>query len=609
MCVKKLPMRRRVIWFNFLRLMGACFVILVLVLAYIYQSSMSVAREQFLKVNEQKLEILNVTMDSTVSQMKRIAGALCVDSDAFLFFEGETPENADEGIWKRIASKLKTYSFGIDCIESIYLYSATHDRVICDSMSDDYSHGNATPMSIAVVKNMPGFDTGWFDFLPDMKENETLITFRAVNDSYPHVMTIIRNYRRLELNATVIINLNLRPLYSTVWTATSDDTQVFALDQMGRIVLSKGKTDLYEDRSEYPTLSNFELLKDQKSILVTTDDIPYTYTQVYNEKYQLYFVACTRLSEYITKVRQEQTKILVVFVGSMTVLGIMILLYCTISFQPLGHIMELLEDSHRWKREQNGSKYQIQEIVDKIVYYLQTNNDLRVALDDRLELLKVTQLQALQSQLDPHFIYNSLDAVNILVEEVEGEHGKIGWMVQCLVDILRYSLSGQELADLNTELHYLQKYAYIMRCRYGDCIDISFDFDENLMDALVPRLIFQPLIENSVFHGIMARNTRTGGKITISGCSVKHCFNDHGNEEDAVRVIVQDNGCGMRPERLEQLKNEIFDMDNISNDHIGVQNMVKRLYLLFQVRVQVDIQSEYDVGTCITIVFPKKQAE
>ncbi len=608
--MKKQPMRKRIIWFNFFRLIGITSLVVVLVLIYIYNSSLSVAKQQLINVNNQKLEILSVNMDSTINQIDRIAASLCVDNDSFLFFESKNPDTVDEGIWKRLVSKLKTYSYGIECIDSIILYSNTYDRMISDSLSGNITREALMPIPVDTAKGESEYDTGWVEFLPEVEKNSTFLAIRTVGNGYPHVLTVIKNYQKLGLNATVIINLNLKALYSTVWTSSDDDTEAFVLDRDGKIFLSKGKTNLYEDMSKYSALDQFEYSSEHKSALVEASETSYSYSQDYNEEYGFYFVSATRLSDYRALVAHEQAKIVMIFFVVMIVLGVMILMYCTISFQPFGHIMELLENPSLWKQEQQGkAQYQIQEIVEKIVFYLQSNDDLKTALEQRLELLQTTQLRALKSQLDPHFIYNSLDAVNILVEEVEGEHGRIGQMVQHLVDILRYSLSRRELACLKTELSYLQKYAYIMQCRYGDSIEIIFDFDESLMDAMVPRLAFQPLIENSVFHGIMARNMETAGRVIVRGHAIRYQFEGCNTQESAVRVDVEDNGCGMRPEKLEQLMRDIFDTDDIAADHIGVQNVVKRLRLLFHDRVHVDIQSQYDVGTHIILIFPNVQTE
>ncbi len=599
--MKKRPMKLRIIMFNFIRLIGISFIIVLFVMLYIYNSSLSVAKEQLLKSNEKNVEMLNVSMDAVVNQMDRMAAALCVDSDAALFYGKQSPERADEDLWNRLTAKLKTYSFGIEYIDSIILYSSAYNRMISDSTADF----NVAPIDMDIAKNKSGYDTDWIDCLDELNDEEIILKIRAVNNSYPHVLTLMKQYHRLGDVRTVVMNLDLRYLYSALWTSDSDETQVFVLDGEGNIIVSKGKTELYENREEYPALDNFTLSNDSKSFLVDSSGTPYTYAQQYNEDYDMYFVAITVLNNYRELVLREQMQVFIIFILSMSLLGMLILVYSIFSFKPFGRIIELLENPKRFMEKDADGIDQIDEIVNKIVYHLQVNEDLSAALNSRLELLKETQIHALQSQLNPHFIYNSLDAVGMLAEEIEGEQGKIAIMVQSLVEILRYSISGRELVPFRTEQEYLQKYLYILKCRYNDSFKVVFDFAENLSEAMTPRLVIQPLIENAVFHGIMGRKEEGGGRLTIRAKTIPYSFGKNGIEQDAVQITVEDNGQGMAPEELEKLKSSINISEHMATKHIGVQNTVKRLCLLFPEQVYIDIQSECMVGTCITLIFPK----
>ncbi len=595
--MNKKPIKKRIVWRNFAKLMGVALVLVSLAMFYIYQSSMSVAKEQFLSINEQKLEMFSSGLQSAVSQAERIAAALCVDSDSFLFFEGEHPEESDEGIWKRIKAKLKTYSFGINYIDSITLYSPSHERIISDT--------GTSAVSIQAALEGKEYDVGWIAYLQELGENEMLIQPRSMRNGYPYVLTIMKHYERVNCEGVVIINLDLMYLFSEIWME-QEDTQAYVLNQEGQVLMSSNKSALLESREAYPDLVDFSFEDTDKSVMVSDVSVPYTYAQVLMDDFGFYAVTHTNMEGYKDQIAQKQLQMFAVYIACIVFITFMVLLYCTVSYRPFGRILELLDDHNSWKQN-DGTSTQIPEIVEKIVYHLQANEELKEALDDRLKLLKATQIQALQSQLSPHFIYNSLDAIGSMVERLEGDNGKIGKMVDSLVDVFRYSVSGQELVSVETELEYLRKYSYILECRYGNSFEIDFDFEEDLSTVRIPRLILQPLIENAVFHGLMARMVDIGGILTVRGRTVQHRFDGCADEEASIRIDVADNGYGMSPDRLEEIKALMCDFKHTATHNIGVQNTVKRLYLLYSERMYVNIQSERGRGTTITLIFPREQ--
>ncbi len=593
--MKNKLIRKRIIWRNFFKLMGVGFVFILLSVSFIYNRSLSVVQEQFLKINEQRTSIATDNTLSVLRQMNKVLASLCVDEDTFLFFEAESPELIDEGLYNRVRSKLKTYSFGMDYISSIVLYSPTYNRMI--------DHDSSDVVSIATAISKSEYDADWLQYLVELNEGGNLLTkIRSVNENYPHVMTLIRQYQTNRLNAVVAMNLELKALYPIIWPENNDNTQIFVLDEEGRVIIGKEKQGLYENRDTYPVLKLFSYTQEPLSIFVK-EALPYTYSQQYNEEYGLYFVSVSYLEGYYEQIYAEQKEIFLIFICSVMVIGGLVLLYSTSSFRPFQSILEVLENPNSWKEKETPSESQVYEIVEQIVYHLQVNNDLRIELDKRLGLLRETQVQALQAQLNPHFLFNSLDAIDMMLEE-KGED-KIAKLVEYLMDILRHSLSDKEMVDIKTEIEYLRKYVYIMECRYGYSFEVVFDIDENIFSYMVPRLILQPLIENAVFHGISPMKRKNDSLLSIHGRAILYRFEGSESDCDAIQIDVEDNGYGMTEEKREQLLADMKDLEHIDANHIGLQNVAKRLYLLFPNKARVEIQSKRNQGTCISLIFPK----
>jgi sensor histidine kinase YesM len=202
------------------------------------------------------------------------------------------------------------------------------------------------------------------------------------------------------------------------------------------------------------------------------------------------------------------------------------------------------------------------------------------------------QLRALQAQINPHFIYNTLQAIGgmALKHEVPG----IYEVTLNLIDIMRYSLNfSKDRVRLGDELKYLQSYLQIQNLRFGRRLDLAFDAPEECFEYLVPKLILQPLVENCFEHGLSERAGRWVVTIRaqVSG-------------KDLL-LTVTDNGVGIPPEKLEQIRATLESGTDLSlrgAEHIGLTNVNARIRLMFGGEdYGLVIDSDPDTGTSITV--------
>ncbi|MEA4915724.1 MAG: sensor histidine kinase [Christensenella sp.] len=202
------------------------------------------------------------------------------------------------------------------------------------------------------------------------------------------------------------------------------------------------------------------------------------------------------------------------------------------------------------------------------------------------------QLRALQAQINPHFIYNTLQAVGgmALKHEVPG----IYEVTLNLIDIMRYSLNfSKDRVRLGDELKYLQSYLQIQNLRFGRRLDLAFDAPEDCFEYLVPKLILQPLVENCFEHGLAERAGRW--VVTIRAVAVG----------DDLCLTVVDNGVGIPAEKLEQIRAALesgTDSSLRGAEHIGLTNVNARIRLMFGGEdYGLTIDSNPDSGTSITV--------
>lgn len=219
-------------------------------------------------------------------------------------------------------------------------------------------------------------------------------------------------------------------------------------------------------------------------------------------------------------------------------------------------------------------------------------------IDELLEQVKKEQIrlrkaefELLQSQINPHFLYNTLDAIVWLAEA--GEQKKVVSMVGSLSDFFRTSLNqGKDIITIKEELQHSRSYLEIQQMRYQDILNYEIYVPEELHQYLIPKITIQPLVENALYHGI--KNKRGPGRIVISGRK----------EEDFLILQIEDNGIGMRKERLDQVKEGMNQKIPTEKDIYGLYNVNERIRLNFGEKYGISIESTYGEGTIVSVILP-----
>ncbi len=238
------------------------------------------------------------------------------------------------------------------------------------------------------------------------------------------------------------------------------------------------------------------------------------------------------------------------------------------------------------RRETDVYNYILYNIVET---FLQ-NDFLQVQLSERRYKLKAMELMALQSQINPHFLMNTLQTVYWRCISLTQGPNPATDMLENLSEILRYSLeSSQELVPLKEELHITRCYLDIQVQRYKNQFDVIWDVQAPLGAVMVPKLIIQPLIENSIYHGIRDKDGHSSIKIRIS---------DRGGW---VIITVLDNGLGMTKEQLQSLNTRLQQQNTQAGVHIGLLNTHKRLELIYGEDYHIRVMSREKLGTVIEL--------
>ena len=205
--------------------------------------------------------------------------------------------------------------------------------------------------------------------------------------------------------------------------------------------------------------------------------------------------------------------------------------------------------------------------------------------------IRKAEFELLQAQINPHFLYNTLDTIIWLAES--DEQKQVVHMVESLSDFFRTSLNqGKDIISIKEEIQHVRSYLEIQQMRYQDILEYEIDVPEEFYQNTIPKITVQPLVENALYHGI--KNKRGKGKITVRGY-----------REDSFFILeVQDNGIGMQPERLEQVRNALVHKQFVESKVYGLYNVNERIRLNCGEEYGLRISSTYQEGTTVKIFLP-----
>lgn len=223
---------------------------------------------------------------------------------------------------------------------------------------------------------------------------------------------------------------------------------------------------------------------------------------------------------------------------------------------------------------------------------------IRELLDYKLkeqENLKKYELKMLQVQINPHFLYNTLDSIIWMARD--NQNAKVIEMVSALSSFFRVTLSrGKDWINIEEEIEHVRSYLSIQKMRYQDILDFEIDVDDAIMGGTILNLTLQPLVENAIYHGI--KNKRSGGTVWVRG-GLK--------TPELILFEVEDDGIGFTPERLAEVRAALADDTSpveVNESGFGINNVNKRIKLYYGEQYGLSIESEHLKGTRISLLIP-----
>lgn len=419
-----------------------------------------------------------------------------------------------------------------------------------------------------------GASEDWFASYMEHRDDTGIWSERRVNPfNGKHIVSI---YQMLDHKGLLILNLDARYLGEILTSLQSFEEQsIYILNSDGQPLLQLG-----EDYDE-------EKIRE-------AGDVTY---RMYSERYQWSYISVIpeHVFYQIPLMIIRYTCLIIVLVS----LAGIILSYLSTrhSYHQYAKLQSIIDAACKGKKveEERGSEktdyfgHMTQQLIQNFI----EQDFLHLQLSERKYKLRSMELLAMQSQMNPHFLYNTLETIGWKIMGVAGGRTEANEMLEHLSEILAYSLDADhEYAPLEQEIHVTESYIKILQGRYGSQFIVNWKCDENVMGETTVKFILQPLIENAVNHGIREKEGGAG-RIHVR-IHVR---------KGQIHMYVADNGKGISPDKLMKLRNGL-DEPFSSSSHIGIFNTNRRLKLAYGEEYGLKIQSKEGMGTVIIVKIP-----
>lgn len=465
-------------------------------------------------------------------------------------------------------------------IDSIYLYLDGYDSFL--SSSD----------GLLTLENAK--DVDWYKFYSTEDMQDTQIQLREFQKySYDVPLEYLTLYRSMQnAKGVIVININAAKLRTALTAFRNSQNHILILDKNGHVLCSTEGSETLFPEENAGNLSYESNSSDAERIVLGHKT--YLSQSLYNSDYEITLLSLLP-SESLFTTFYPEFLLLLGTVFSNCILS-MILAYTVTrrNFRQISHIIDTFSQAENGilpsPKNEKAVNDEYDVILNNVVNVFLNSSYLKLQLHEKQYKQELAEIAALQYQINPHFLFNTLQAIDFEALRVTGSSSTVNTMIQNLSDILKYSLINPlESVTLRKEIEYLKKYENIQHQRLGENFIVYYEIDDSLLNFYVLRLMLQPLVENSISHGVAALDST--GFIKVRAYQ----------RNDLAHFVVVDNGIGMSKEETEALRLRIC---NESSRNIGLPNINRRLVLKYGPDSSIQVLSKKGMGTVISFHIP-----
>ena len=534
-----------------------------------YSNTLKNIREEITLENSYIFDNSVNIIDRTLMEVDTLTSSLASNESTQLY----TINNVSTDSFKTISRLAKTLPIIYRYIDSIYIYSEPTDTVIMDN--------NSIPLSDLS-------DTDWINAYRAVTSPKGTIIPRSKNNVYPQLITIIKPiYVADEKKGAIIMNINTQSIYNSMLYQQYKDGRLFFLVNADNKIIISSELSYFNTYPDDIGLNTLTIESNPKNSVYEINDKNYVVLSGDSAISDYKYISAYPLELYKHKLSTMKLQIIGILLLLMIIIFILAYVASVRSYSPLNEIISFLDNSQPPADSiEEEDKNELMYIINSIQTHINDKTKMAEILEERMKLLRKSQYDMLQTQINPHFLYNTLETINWMAYNMSNSENPVSKSLINLASFFRNTLTSGYFVSIENEIKYTNEYVNILALRYGDLFDIEWDIDESILSYTIIKICLQPIIENAVYHGIKQKNDK--GLIKIKGLC----------DDNNIILIVSDDGVGIEKDALDEL-NKTLSETSFTNEksHIGLSNVNQRIKIIFGDSYGIHVESTVDVGT------------
>ena len=544
-----------------------------------YSNTLKNIREEITLENSYIFDNSVNIIDRTLMEVDTLTSSLASNESTQLY----TINNVSTDSFKTISRLAKTLPIIYRYIDSIYIYSEPTDTVIMDN--------NSIPLSDLS-------DTDWISAYHAVTSPKGTIIPRSKNNVYPQLITIIKPiYVADEKKGAIIMNINAQSIYNSMLYQQYKDGRLFFLVNADNKIIISSELSYFNTYPDDIGLNTLTIESNPKNSVYEINDKNYVVLSGDSTISDYKYISAYPLELYEHKLSTMKLQIIGILLLLMIIIFILAYVASVRSYSPLNEIISFLDNSQPPADSiEEEDKNELMYIINSIQTHINDKTKMAEILEERMKLLRKSQYDMLQTQINPHFLYNTLETINWMAYNMSNSENPVSKSLINLASFFRNTLTSGYFVSIENEIKYTKEYINILALRYGDLFDMEWDIDESILSYTIIKICLQPIIENAVYHGIKQKNDK--GLIKIKGLC----------DDNNIILIVSDDGIGIEKDALDEL-NKTLSETSFTNEksHIGLSNVNQRIKIIFGDSYGIHVESTVGVGTDVYVTIPKKE--
>jgi two-component system sensor histidine kinase YesM len=577
----------------------------ILIFSFVFVSILPILFLQFVSYNRLGENLQNNINRFSVANAAQIKSnlQLILDSYSDLLYQIYTNDdvvllarNIDEGNNRAVSvNQLRRLIHGLcyakDGIEAISIITQGgnviyYDKITASNVNSSWLGRDGLTSKVILEKML---DSNSMSIFPT--------SYASNNNSIPyylfHITHRIIDYIHIESDIGIIVlSINEEILREACNANLPQGTFSFIVDKNGRIITYPDRKQIGRSLPNYVYNDENISQSSYKSLLLSGGYLA-RQTEIFSSQINDDWIVVNVIDQdaFYREIRNEQIKLLISCVIILLISILLILGITGLLARSMDTVTSAMEKTQ--KGDLSVSITEKKVFSSEMIRIVRTFNEMMLQIKYLIEEVKAASLKqkdaeirVLEAQINPHFLYNTLDTINWTA--IDNDQLEISKMLSSLAKILRYSINNSnKFVPLKEELEWLDNYIHLQQMRSKNNFDYNFEIDESALDYPVHKLILQPFVENSIKHGF--KDTERKNLLNV-------IVRDSG---DNVKIFIHDNGVGMTATAKEEISNET------QNIHIGIKNARERLQMYYGDNASVEIESRRGYGTTVILLLKK----